>query len=92
MLTAPEVIGEAGRAMMKNYGFVLRLLGGSPQKAAARLVRLLQTDTRPFIEYRGFKPWTPLLGLIRIGWENLTGTGKAPEFRMHVQPAYRPRI
>jgi len=92
MLTNPNVIGEKGRQMMKNYAFVLRLLGGSPQKAAEKLVRLLQSNHRPFVEYRGFRPWTPLLGLLRIAWENLTGSGKRPEFVMHVQPAYRPRI
>ena len=27
---------------------------------------------------RLFKPWTPLLGLLRVGWENLTKTGKTP--------------
>lgn len=92
MLTSPVVIGSAGQAMMKNYGFVLRLLGGYPDKAAGKLVRLLQGDKRAFVEYRGFKPWTPMVGLVRIAWENLTGTGPRPRFRMRVQAAYRPRI
>ena len=69
MLTSPVVIGSTGRAMMKNYGFVLRLLGGSADKAAEKMVRLLQSDQRAFVEYRGFKPWTPIIGLVRIAWE-----------------------
>jgi NAD(P)-dependent dehydrogenase (short-subunit alcohol dehydrogenase family) len=92
MLTAPNVIGEPGRDMMKNYAFVLRMLGGGPQRAARKLVRVLQTDARSFVEYREFKPWTPLLGLLRIAWENLTGTGARPVFRAHFQRAYRPKI
>jgi len=38
-----------------------------------------------------FKPWTPLLGLLRVGWENLTKTGKAPEFTLTCEPAYEYR-
>ncbi len=92
MLTSPTVIGEHGREMMKNYGFVLRFLGGSPQKAADRLVSLLQADRKPFVEVRLFKPWTPMLGLLRVLWENITRTGKTPEFELKVEPEYRPKI
>ena len=90
MLTSPTVIGDDGREMMKNYGFVLRLLAGSPEKAAGRLVSFLRTNRKPFAEVRLFKPWTPVLGLLRIGWENLTGTGRTPEFELRVEPPYRP--
>lgn len=92
MLTQPAVIGEAGRTMMKDYGFVLRLLAGSPQRAAQQLVSILETRPDPFIEYRGFRPWTPLIGMIRVGWQNLTGTGSRPRFKLKVMRAYRPRI
>ncbi len=92
MLTAPTVIGEPGRDMMKNYGFVLRLLGGSPQRAADKLVSFLKTNRKPFAEVRLFKPWTPLWGLLRIGWENLTKTGAHPEFKLKVDPPYAPKI
>ena len=92
MLTSPTIVGEHGQQIMKNYGFVLRLLGGSPQKAADRLVAGLQTNRRPFVEVRLFKPWTPMLGLLRIGWENLTKTAKTPEFELHYEPGYKPKI
>ncbi|HEX8991085.1 MAG TPA: SDR family oxidoreductase [Anaerolineales bacterium] len=92
MLTSPSVIGEYGQQMMKNYAFVLRLLGGSPQKAADRLVSSLQTNHRPFIEVRLFKPWTPMVGLLRVGWENLTKTGATPQFELKVIPPYRHKI
>jgi NAD(P)-dependent dehydrogenase (short-subunit alcohol dehydrogenase family) len=92
MLTSPTVIGRAGREMMKNYGFVLRLLARSPEGAAQRLVRVLQSDRRSFIEYRLFKAWTPILALLRIAWENLTRTGKTPRFRFKLLAPYRPQI
>jgi short-subunit dehydrogenase len=92
MLQRPTVAGADGRELMKNYGFVLRLLAGSPDRAAQRLVRAVQSNRRPFVEYRLFKPWTPLLGLVRIAWENITRTGKMPAFKLKFIPAYRPRI
>lgn len=92
MLTRPVVIGKPGREMMKNYGFVLRLLAGSPQKAAEKLVAILQTRHEPFIEYRAFRAWSPVLGMLRIGWENLTGSGLRPTFRVKTVEEYRPRI
>ena len=92
MLTSPNVVGTYGDELKKSYGFVLRLLAGSPEKAAERLVAALESDRRQFSEHRLFKPWSPLLGLIRIGWENIAGTGKTPEFQLKKIPAYKPRI
>ncbi|MBN2119275.1 MAG: SDR family oxidoreductase [Anaerolineales bacterium] len=89
MLTRPRVVGERGREMLKNYGFVLRFLGRPPKYAADKLVKTIAAHRREFGEVRLFKPWTPLLGLIRVGWENLTGTGKTPEFELHYEPAYQ---
>ncbi len=92
MLTSPTVLGEHGQEMMKNYAFVLRLLAGSPQKAADRLVSVLESDRKQFLEVRLFKPWTPLLGLLRVGWENLTKTAQTPGFELKIEPAYKPKI
>ncbi len=92
MLTSPSVIGVHGQDMMKNYGFVLRLLAGSPQKAADQLVAFLQANRKPFAEVRLFKPWTPMLGLLRIAWQSLTKTGRAPEFTVKLEPPYDPKI
>lgn len=89
MLTAPTVIGERGREMMKNYAFVLRFLATSPQIAAQKLVAVIESNQIEFIEYRMLKPWSPYLGLLRVAWENLTKTGKTPEFELHYQEAYK---
>jgi NAD(P)-dependent dehydrogenase (short-subunit alcohol dehydrogenase family) len=89
MLTSPTVVGERGREMMKNFGFVLHFLAWTPKYAADKLVKTIERDRKEFVEVKLFKPWTPMLGLIRVGWENLTKTGKAPEFEMHYQEAYK---
>ncbi len=89
MLTSPTVVGERGREMMKNFGFVLRFLGKPAKYAADKLVKAIASDNKEFAEVKLFKPWTPLLGLIRVGWENITKAGKTPEFELHYQEAYR---
>jgi glucose 1-dehydrogenase len=91
MLTSPTIVGERGKEMMKNYGFVLRFLTQPVKYAADKLVQTLAGNRREFSEVKLFKPWTPLLGLLRVGWENLTKTGKMPEFELHYQEAYQPK-
>jgi glucose 1-dehydrogenase len=89
MLTSPTVVGEHGREMLKNFGFVLRFLGRPAQYAADELVKAIVSHRKEFKEIKLFKPWTPMLGLLRVGWENLTKTGETPEFELHYQPAYQ---
>ena len=89
MLTNPAVVGESGREMMKNFGFVLRFLAKPPKSAADALVKAVTGQRGEFAEVRMFKPWTPLMGLIRVTWENLTRTGKTPAFELRYQEAYR---
>ena len=89
MLTNPAVVGESGREMMKNFGFVLRFLAKPPKSAADALVKAVTGQRGEFAEVRMFKSWTPLMGLIRVGWENLTRTGKTPAFELRYQEAYR---
>ena len=89
MLTSPIVIGERGREMLKNFGFVLRFLGQPAKYASDKLVKSITNHRKEFSEVKLFKPWTPLLGLIRVGWENITKTGKTPKFELHYQEAYR---
>lgn len=91
MLISPNVVGERGREMLKNFGFVLRFLGKPAKYAANELVKTIASNHKEFKEVQLFKPWTPLLGLIRVGWENLTKTGKTPEFELHYQEAYKPK-
>ena len=89
MLTSPIVVGKRGKEMLKNFGFVLRFLGQPAKYAADKLVKSVASNRKEFSEVKLFKPWTPLLGLIRVSWENITKTGKTPEFELHYQEAYR---
>jgi len=89
MLTRPTVVGEAGQAMMKRYGFVLRLLAQPPEVPARKLVQVLAGDGKAFREVRMIRRWTPLLGLIHMARENLRGQGQAPQVELQFREPYR---
>jgi glucose 1-dehydrogenase len=89
MLTNPIVVGEHGKEMMKNFSFVLRFLGKPAKYAANKLVKTIVDNRKEFREVQLFKPWTPLLGLMRVGWENITKTGKTPKFELQYQEVYQ---
>lgn len=88
MLTSPRVVGEKAQAQLKNFGFVLRFLSQPAEVPARQLVKTIREQRKEFMEFQVFKPWTPLLGLLRVKWEDLTKTGKAPEFVLKSEPAY----
>jgi NAD(P)-dependent dehydrogenase (short-subunit alcohol dehydrogenase family) len=92
MLTNPRVVGEKAREQMENFGFVLRFLGKPPEVAAKKLVEVIASQRKEFVEFQMFKPWTPMLGLLRVGWENLTKTGKTPEFELKFEEGYKPEF
>jgi len=87
MLTRPTMIGDSSTSE-KNYSFVLRMLAKPPQIPAAKLVRLLGSNKKHFIEYRSIKKWTPILGLLKILWENITNTGERPKFKITHKDKY----
>jgi len=89
MLTSPRVVGERGKEMMQRYDFVLRFLAGKTEDAAEKLANALTTQSKDFAEVRLMKPWTPMLGLLRVGWENITKTAKTPKYELHYEPAYQ---
>ena len=88
MLTSPRVVGDSGKQMMQRYDFVLRFLAGKPEVAAKKLADALAAQKQEFEEVQLFKPWTPLLGLLRVAWDNLTKTAKTPKYELHYEPAY----
>jgi NAD(P)-dependent dehydrogenase (short-subunit alcohol dehydrogenase family) len=92
MLTNPMVIGERGKEMLKRYSFVLRLLANDPQRAAQKLVETIADNKKEFTEYRMLRPWTIMFSLLRVGWEDLTKTGKTPKYTLHYEDPYKPKI
>ncbi len=92
MLVNPVVFGKRGKERMKNFDFVLRFLVKPPEVAAKVLVKVITNNRKEFAEIHVMKPWTPMLGLLRVTWENITKTGKTPKYELHYEEPYRPKI
>jgi NAD(P)-dependent dehydrogenase (short-subunit alcohol dehydrogenase family) len=92
MLVNPVVFGERGKERMKNFDFVLRFLVKPPEVAAKELVKAIATNNKEFAEIHVMKPWTPMFGLLRVTWENITKTGKTPKYELHYEDSYKPKI
>jgi len=92
MLVNPVVFGERGKEQMKNFDFVLRFLVKPPEMAAQTLVKAIADNRKEFAEIHVIKPWTPMLGLLRVTWENITKTGKTPKYELHYKDSYKPKI
>ena len=92
MLVNPVVFGERGKEQMKNFDFVLRFLVKPPEMAAQTLVKAIADNRKEFAEIHVMKPWTPMFGLLRITWENITKTGKTPKYELHYKDSYKPKI
>jgi len=92
MLVNPVVFGERGKEQMKNFDFVLRFLVKPPEMAAQTLVKAIADNRKEFAEIHEMKPWTPMFGLLRVTWENITKTGKTPKYELHYKDSYKPKI
>ena len=92
MLVNPVVFGERGKEQMKNFDFVLRFLVKPPEMAAQTLVKAIADNRKEFAEIHVMKPWTPMFGLLRVTWENITKTGKTPKYELHYKDSYKPKI
>jgi hypothetical protein len=77
---------------MKNFDFVLRFLVKPPESAAKALVNAIANNRKEFTEIHVMKPWTPMLGLLRVSWENITKTSKTPKYQLHFEDSYKPKI
>ena len=92
MLVNPVVFGERGKEAMRHFDFVLRFLVKPPEVAAHGLVKAIANNRREFAEIHVMKPWTPMLGLLRVAWENITHTGKTPKYELRYEDSYKPKI
>jgi NAD(P)-dependent dehydrogenase (short-subunit alcohol dehydrogenase family) len=92
MLVQPAAIGEHGKAMMKNYSFVLKLLAEDPEQAAQKLVETVAQNKKEFLEYRALRSGTMVMRLLRMLWRDLTRTAKTPEYTVTYVKPYQPGI
>ncbi len=92
MLQVHEVVGEQAAARLRNLPRVLAALATPPEVPAEALVRLLERNHKPFVEYRSLRGFRLLKGLAHMAWLNLRGTPDLPADQLTIQPPYEPPL
>jgi NAD(P)-dependent dehydrogenase (short-subunit alcohol dehydrogenase family) len=68
MLDVREVVGEQVAETMKNFPMVLKALSNPPDVPARELVRLLETNEKPFVEYKLMSGLRLLKMMAKFAW------------------------
>lgn len=93
MLTdVPHVVGETVARTMRNFPMVLEALGNPPEVPAAELVRLLERNEKPFVEYRLMRGLRMMKMLARLAWMGLNRRARPSEQTFAVIPAFEPPL
>jgi hypothetical protein len=68
------------------------MLANDPRVAAQKLVETVANNQKDFVEFQMIRPWTVMLSLLRMQWENITKTARTPKYTLHLEDAYKPDI
>ncbi|RME11916.1 MAG: SDR family oxidoreductase [Ardenticatenia bacterium] len=90
MLDVHEIVGDTVAAQMRNYPLVLQALAHPPERPAAELVRLLETNTKRFVEYRYMSGLRLARMLAHLAWLRLTKGKQIDQPTWRQQPAFDP--
>jgi len=89
MLTNPAVVGESGREMMKNFGFVLRFLAKPPKSAADALVKAVAGQRGEFCGGAYVQTLDAPDGINPCRLGKPDPNRQTPAFELRYQEAYR---
>ncbi len=93
MLRVREVVGRQAAARLRHLPRVLAALATPPEAPAEALARLLERNTRPFVEYRTLRGFRLLKGLAHMAWLGMRGAPPPlPDEALEVQPPYEPPL
>lgn len=89
MLDVHAIVGDTVAERMRTYPLVLQALAHPPERPAAKLVHLLETNTKRFVEYRYMSGWRLLQMLAHLAWLQLTRRSQEPP-TWQQEPAFDP--
>ncbi|GAB4479144.1 MAG: SDR family oxidoreductase [Anaerolineales bacterium] len=92
MLNVHEVVGQTVADAMRNFPMVLQALGNPPEVPAAQLVRLLETNDKPFVEYFFMRGWRLAKMLARLAWMGMNKQARPPQVELTVRPPFEPPL
>lgn len=88
MLDVQEVVGEQVAETMKNFPLALKALGNPPDVPARELVRLLETNDKPFVEYKLMRGLRLLKMLVNFAWMGMNKKARPAPQKFEILPAF----
>lgn len=92
MLVQQEIVGSTIADRMRSFPMALKALSQPPEVPAAELVRLLQRNEKPFVEYRFMRGMRLGRMLLRLAWMGMNRRARPPEQEFVVRPAFKPPV
>jgi len=88
MLDVQEVVGEQVAETMKNFPLALKALGNPPDVPARELVRLLETNDKPFVEYKLMRGLRLLKMLANFAWMGMNKRARPAPQKFEILPVF----
>ncbi|MCB2178370.1 SDR family oxidoreductase [bacterium] len=88
MLDVQEVVGEQVAETMKNFPMVLEALGSPPEVPARELVHLLETNEKPFVEYKFMRGMRLIKMMAKFAWMGMNKNARPAPQEFDVLPAF----
>jgi len=92
MLVVNEVVGTQVAKTMRQFPMVLKALGNPPEVPASELIRLLERNDKPFVEYRFMRGWRLVKMLTHLAWMGINKSARPPEVNLTVLPPFVPPL
>ncbi len=88
MLDVQEVVGEQVAATMKNFPMALKALGNPPEVPARELVRLLEKNEKPFVEYKLMSGVRLMKMMANFAWMGMNKNARPAPQEFKILPAF----
>lgn len=88
MLDVQEVVGQQIAGTMKNFPMALKALGNPPEVPARELVRLLETNEKPFVEYKLMSGIRLMKMMANFAWMGMNKKARPAEQEFEILPPF----
>ena len=88
MLDVQEVVGEQIAMTMKNFPMALKALGNPPDVPARELVHLLETNEKPFVEYKLMSGLRLMKMMTKFAWMGMNKKARPAEQEFTILPVF----
>lgn len=92
MLDVHEVVGDQVADRLRSLPLVLDAFAKPPEVPAEHLVKLLENNRKPFVEYRMMKGLRMMKMLGRLAWLNINKKAQPPAPTLTILPPFDPPI